>query len=59
MIKITNIKEERDCLFCERKGIGVKKISFIDKNGKIVVSMGACFSCLEQMGEELERKLEE
>ena len=59
MIKITNRGEESGCLFCKRKEIETRKMSFIDKHGKIVVSMSACFSCLKQMKEELERKLEE
>lgn len=59
MIKIINRGEERGCLFCKRKEIETRKMSFIDKNGKIIVSMSACFSCLKQMKEELERKLEE
>ena len=59
MMKITNREEERSCLFCKRKEIETRKMSFIDKQGKIIVSMSACFSCLRQMREELERKLEE
>jgi len=59
MIKITKREEERKCLFCKRKEIETRKMSFIDKQGKIIVSMSACFSCLRQMREELERKLEE
>lgn len=59
MMKITKKEEERGCLFCKRKQIEVRKMSFIDKNGKIIVSMSVCFSCLKQMKEELERKLEE
>lgn len=59
MIKITNRGEERGCLFCKRKEIETRRMSFVDKNEKIVVSMSACFACLKQMREELERKLEE
>lgn len=59
MIKIINRGEERGCLFCKRKEIETRKMSFIDKNGKIVVSMSVCYECLKQMREELERKLEE
>ncbi len=59
MMKITKKEEERGCLFCKRKEIEIRKMSFIDKNGKIVVSMSACYECLKQMREELERKLEE
>lgn len=59
MMKITNREEERSCLFCKRKEIETRKMSFIDKQGKIIVSMSACFPCLRQMREELERKLEE
>ncbi len=58
MMKITNRGEERSCLFCKRKEIETRKMSLVDKNGKIIVSMSACFSCLRQMREELERKLE-
>lgn len=59
MIKIINGEEERSCLFCKRKEIETRNMSFIDKNGKIVVSMSACYECLKQMRGELERKLEE
>lgn len=58
MIKITNREEERGCLFCKRKDIETRRMSFVDKNEKIVVSMSACYECLKQMKEELERKLE-
>lgn len=57
-MKITN-REERSCLFCKRKEIETRRMSFVDKNGKIIVSMSACYECLKQMREELERKLEE
>ena len=59
MMKITNRGEERSCLFCKRKEVETRKMSFIDKQGKIIVSMSTCFSCLKQMKEELEKKLEE
>lgn len=59
MMKITHREEERSCLFCKRKEIETRKMSLVDKNGKIIVSMSACFACLKQMREELERKLEE
>ena len=51
--------KEGGCLFCKRKEIEIRRMSFVDKNGKIVVSMSACYECLKQMKEELERKLEE
>lgn len=59
MMKITNRGEERSCLFCKRKEIETRKLSLVDKNGKIIVSMSVCSPCLKKMREELGRKLEE
>ena len=55
MIKITKREEERKCLFCKRKDIETRNMSFIDKQGKIIVSMSACFPCLKKMREEIGR----
>lgn len=53
MITITK-RDNRVCLFCKRVDIETRCVSFIDKNGKIIVSVNGCLECFKKMKEELE-----